>query len=403
MLAHTVNKSKILLWSLLLLIIIITLSDNHLPIFAIATPLKVGLIIILFFGNFKSTFNSNASLKLYKYFVPFYFLATLSLIAADLDLNALFKTFIYFLNIALIPFLVYQAYKYSPKEFLQFFLYTIFGILLIGLLLKVIGFGGVTYVRYRGLLGNPNGLGLFTLFSAVAFKIIHFYNPNILKRNYIWIGWGLIIASLVLSNSRNSIIALILFFLFSSNIFKYKRFLQIGSVALAILFFSFLSRQAYEIIEVAGFKKEMRIDSYEKMQSGSGRKVAHDFAISYIADNLWLGKGIGTTEKIYKEAKMELGAKGHVGNAHNSFFTIWIDTGVFGLIIFCAAWLALFFKVEKRTGFGFPIMIAVGFSAYFESYLAAVLNPYTTLLLVILTLLLMPEFPTFSKKEIEGA
>lgn len=385
-------KSALLLWSFLLLLVIITLSDSRLPIFSIATPLKVGLIIWLYLANLKRYLDGDIEIALYKYFIPFFIVAGLNTIASGADYGNLFKTAIYLMNLAIIPFLVYNAYRYSPIEFLRNFLYLILGILLVGLILKFIGFSGVTLVRYRGLLGNPNGLGLFTFFSAIGLRIITHYKKDILKRKHLWLGWGVIIISLFLSNSRNSMISLGIFLIFSSKIFRFRRLLQLSIVTAVILLSSFISQQVYQFIASQGLQQELRVESLEDMQSGSGRKIAHDFALDYIDNHFWIGKGIGTTENIFAEASRNLSEEGHQGNAHNSFFTIWIDTGFVGLVLFLIAWLIVFYKVEVVSGFGFPIMIAVAFSAYFESYLAAMLNPFTALLLVVLTLLLIPEF-----------
>lgn len=336
--------------------------------------------------------NGDEGIALYKYFIPFFIVAVFNTIAFGTDYGNLFKTVIYLINLAIIPFLVYNSYRYSPVKFLRCFLYVILGILLIGLILKFIGFGGVTYVRFRGLLGNPNGLGLFTLFSAISFRVTTFYKEDILKRKYLFLGWGIILLSLFLSNSRNSMISLGIFLIFSSKVFRNRKILQISIVAAVILLFSFITQQVYQIIATQGLQQELRVESLEDMQSGSGRKIAHDFAKDYIGRNFWFGEGIGTTEKVFRKAQMELSEEGHQGNAHNSFFTVWIDTGFIGLFLFISAWLVIFHKAESVSGFGFPIMITVAFSAYYESYLAAMLNPFISLLLVILTLLLIPEF-----------
>ena len=395
------QKSGLLLWSFIVLLILITLSDSRLGLFSIATPLKVALIFALFLGNLRVYLTGKVEIPFYKYFIPFFTIAVLSVIAANTESGRILKTVTYLLNLALIPFLVARAYCYSSKEFLKFFLYTVLGILLTGLVLKLIGFGGVTFVRYRGLLGNPNGLGLFTLFTAISFRIITYYHRDIMKRKHLWLAWGIILASLFLSNSRNSMISLGIFFIFSSNLFKYKRFLQLGTAAIAVISFSFLSQQAFQIISAYDLQEQLRVESLEDMQSGSGRKIAHDFAKQYISNNFWFGEGIGTTEQVFKEFGRELSDEGHQGNAHNSFFTIWMDTGVIGLVLFCLAWFIIFLKAEKLTGFGFPIMLTVAFSAYYESYLAAFLNPFTTLLLVILSLLTIPEFSRRKEEETE--
>ena len=43
---------------------------------------------------------------------------------------------------------------------------------------------------------------------------------------------------------------------------------------------------------------------------------------------------MGATELLYKENYQLLSRLGHQGNAHNSFLTIWYDTGIIGLLGF---------------------------------------------------------------------
>jgi len=141
--------------------------------------------------------------------------------------------------------------------------------------------------------------------------------------------------------------------------------------------------------------KSLGLDDYfriKTLETGSGRNIAWTFAWEKIQENFFFGKGFAYDELLYSSHYEELSIKGHQGNAHNSFLTIWINTGVFGLFFFIRAILATFFVAAKNSRYAFPILFAVAFSANFESWLAASLNPFTFLFLMMMTILISPEF-----------
>jgi O-antigen ligase len=77
---------------------------------------------------------------------------------------------------------------------------------------------------------------------------------------------------------------------------------------------------------------------------------------------------------------------------HNSFLGFWLNTGLVGLLLYLGAFLSKFIKAASYSILAFPIMLAMLFSANFEAWLMASLNPFTMQLFIILVFLNSPFF-----------
>jgi O-antigen ligase len=141
----------------------------------------------------------------------------------------------------------------------------------------------------------------------------------------------------------------------------------------------------------------------DTLQSGSGRLIAWNFGWGYITESPIIGSGWGYTEDLYRRFYDFLSIQGHQGNAHNSYITFWLDTGLFGLLFYIIGLLRSFIICAKNTRSAIPLMYAVGFHAFFESWLTGSLNPFTIQLLLLMTLMAYPpgiEIPMDSAAEI---
>jgi O-antigen ligase len=207
--------------------------------------------------------------------------------------------------------------------------------------------------------------------------------------------YGLILVSLILSGSRGGIFSILIFTAFYT-ISKRSRLLAILTVSIMALTYSTLEKFLPEIIEAFGQEKYFRLKTLE---TGSGRDVAFEFAWENIQKDPYSGKGMGYTEKLMKDNADELSEEGHQGNAHNSYLTMWLDTGLFGLLAFLFGWAFWFYKANRNSFYALPVAFGVLFSTNVESWLAASLNPYTIQLLIILTLLNSREFIYGNEKE----
>jgi O-antigen ligase len=361
-------------------------SDSRSSMFAFAETAKIGVVVLTLiyiafnFDLFKSVPN-----VIFKYFLPFLAFAVLAAVWSQEKFTAFQKAFSYGLVYFVLPLLFLKAF-FSDKSFIKDVLVFFFLILSAGLVIHAVNPEFTSLVgRYRGLLGNPNGLGIFL---TVMFPLIFLLGKEIgdqFKENrfhfllYAVFGW-----SLVLTGSRTSLIAILIFVLF--NRLRYLSNAVSFILFIALIFsYEYLLSTLPSIIEFLGLAEYFRLDTLEE---GSGRFVAWSFAWQRVQEVFFVGGGFGYTEYIFKQYFAELSRLGHQGNAHNSFLTLWLDTGVIGILLFATGLLRTALLAIKNSPYALPVIFSVLFSTYFESWLAASLNPFTGLFVISLTVLI---------------
>ena len=137
-------------------------SDSRSPTFAFAETAKIGVVVLTLiyiafnFDLFKSVPN-----VIFKYFLPFLAFAVLATVWSQDKFTAFQKAFSYGLVYFVLPLLFLKA-MVSDKSFIKDVLVFFFLILSAGLVIHAVNPEFTSLVgRYRGLLGNPNGLGIF--------------------------------------------------------------------------------------------------------------------------------------------------------------------------------------------------------------------------------------------------
>jgi O-antigen ligase len=371
--------------------LILVLSDSRYHGLAFAANVKTIYIALLSLFIFFDRKNFGAVNKLIYLFVPFLILA-LFLIVKSEDWQTCFqKTLSYILLFFIVPSYVVKVYQLRGTRFFRDIVFLFSLILLAGIIFKLIG-SNIAYLadRYRGILGNPNGLGLFcTLYFLLLFVIQEYYPVLFSKWEKIYL-YGLIIFSVILSGSRNTIMSIIAFLIFM-RLYKYSPFVGFFVLIILSLVYQVLFENFGLIAASLGLGEYFRVDT---LKNGSGRDVAWNFAWTHIQDNFYLGKGFAYDEFLMHnvQTQQKLNDLGHQGNVHNSYLTLWLNTGIIGLFLFARGFLLSFIKASKNSRIAFPVMFTVLFSANFESWMTASLNPITIQLLIILTILTSPEF-----------
>lgn len=350
----------------------------------------VFLSMFLFFDkkNFGS-FNS-----FYIRFLPFILVAFYCVIDAVFPMKAAQKTLSYLLLLLVVPNYVIKLYNDEGDSFLKNLVWLGVALLAIGIILsftspKLVNFFG----RYCGVLGNPNGLGIYTMLLFLLFSTILNIRPGLFDPNEKFFAYVIILLTLIMSGSRSSIIAVVIFSIFN--------YFNRSSPILGVIMFLFILI-SYQIVEsnlksiilTFGLGKYFRLDTLE---TGSGRIVAWAFAWKEIQNNFFIGRGFSYTDYVFEWNYIALNNKGHNGNAHNSYLTLWLDTGLIGLLLYLTALLSTFVRAALSSRVAIAIMYALLFQIFFESWLAASLNPYTILLVVILVILSTPEIATERK------
>lgn len=383
-------KIKEYWWAVIGLIILMIFSDNRNIDLSFAQNLKGAyfiLLSILCFGVVKP-FQRNPIIQ---YFALFFIILAICVFRSDILFTAFQKTISYFLLFLVIPaILIYEVEKKGklPIHELIFF---ILSILLLSLVLVYVfpEIGKLQMMRWNGFLGNPNGLGIFIVLVYLLFEITKVLYPSLYSRSLKIILYALFLILLYGSGSRGAMLAIFAFW-FAKLLMQISVFLGIIGIVFFFIFLNEIYAFTIDFVVYLGYSEELRIETVEQ---GSGRLVAWNFAWNEIQENTYLlGKGIDH-EVYYMQKNYEiLSRMGHEGNVHNSYLSFWMNTGLIGLLTFFLPFIWLFFKAHKRNKLALPVMISVMVSINFESWLSASLNPFTILLVIIMTLLLADIF-----------
>ncbi|NNM94637.1 MAG: O-antigen ligase family protein [Bacteroidia bacterium] len=369
-------------------IFILILSDSLLDSLSWAGQVKYEYIVLLYLLMILSRKSFGKLNLFYQRFIPFFIVAFICLFNSPADnvILSFEKTLSYLFLLLIVPNYMMRCHRDYGTEFYRTLVYLCVGMVIYGIIAKYVHPSqAYRENRFCGIFGNPNGLGVFLTLLVLLISVISDIYPGIFSRREKIVFYISIILSLVWSDSRNSLFA-ILIFIFFSYFHKLSTFL--GFIIFIVFLFSYplVIANLPAILNSLGLGSYLRVNTLE---DASGRFVAWYFAIDHIKQSIFIGKGFDYTNYLFMSpANVKyLSALGHQGNAHNSYLTLWLDTGLIGLLTYLWALISTFFKVAKRSNLAFPVMYAVLFSTFFESWLTASLNPFTILLFVILSML----------------
>lgn len=382
---RTGNITKLLIALLAMLIF----SDSRLQIMNFAEVAKIGVVVLVGLHIIRDIKHYNAlDNRIIKYFLPFIIFSVLATLWAPGPFTAFQKSVSYGLIFLSIPFLLTRATNQNNK----------FGFDLVVFFVLIMGAGLVLYFlnpalvtlqgRYFGIMGNPNGLGLILLLMfPLSYLFWIQYKDRLASKQIIWIFLLVFAYSLYLSGSRTAIFSLLIFFGFS-RLRYFTNWATILGFVVLVISYEYLLFQLPTIIHNLGLDDYMRVST---LREGSGRNVAWQFGWSKLDDVFFAGGGFGYTERVFFGNSEYLSRMGHQGNAHNSYLTLWLDTGLIGLSLFVIALLRTIIAGVRNSSYTLPVVYALLFSTYFESWLAASLNPFTSLLLITLTFLMLKD------------
>ncbi len=325
--------------------------------------------------------------RVFGIFLPFFIYALFPIVASPAPLLSLEKTLSYAMLYLVVPNYVlfnFRRYGWDSFKQLMFFLTLI---LVTQRLMPYIAPSWWSYVedRFRGYFGNPNGLAIFCYLTFVLFAVINHLRPALFTRTAKVLIYAVIIYYLIVCGSRTSLMATIMFVLFI-RVFRISPFLGLMTFAAFIGLFEMLSNNLPAIITSLGLQDYLRVNTIE---DGSGRYIAWNFAWQQINSGgfFLFGGGFVNDEVIMQKNFRLLSSMGHQGGVHNTYLTFWLNVGIVGLLIFLRSLFLIFIKAWKRTPLAPAILFSVLFSILYESWLAGSLNPYTILLVIILTII----------------
>ena len=80
----------------------------------------------------------------------------------------------------------------------------------------------------------------------------------------------------------------------------------------------------------------------DEIENGSGRLLVWDYAFELIPDKFWLGYGFTAGEKL-----LASGLGLNIVEAHNSFLSVMLSTGIIGLLLLFFSWLSLYIRTYR--------------------------------------------------------
>jgi O-antigen ligase len=357
----------------------------------------IGLLGLLFFLNMEIFPSLN---KLARLFLPFFLFSVITLccsISEPFFITSLEKTISYFLSFLIIPSFFLKLFMEKGPLFLRRFVFFCATLFFLGFVLKYLAHN-VVYLdsgRYRGVMGNPNGMGILSLLTFIAFFLIDDFFPRLFGKQERILIYGAILLTIFMTSSRNAVFAVIIFYI-CQRFFSRSTFLGFILFLVMLLLAEIVSNNLATIIFSLGLGDYFRINT---LQDGSGRYIAWGFAWNHIQENFFVGKGFSYNEYYMRQYYGLLNKLGHQGGIHNSFLTFWMDQGLIGLIIYLRSYILMFISAAKRTKYAFPIMFAISFTAIFESWLVGSLSAYAFLSLVIFAIITSDDI--FMAKEFE--
>jgi hypothetical protein len=391
-------------WSLLIVFFfaILTFSDSRLGMFSFSSMVKpvltllLGLLALFFYSK------STGAPRLFRSFAPFILCAAYGLLYSPMLEVSAQKALSYGMIIILVPLFAFMAYKKDKLRFLENIIFFIMIVMALGLILSRV-FPGEMYLvgRFRGLLGNPNGLGLFITNGFLLFQLVRQKSPSLFSLNFRRVFMTLVFISLIMSGSRQSMMVVLIFYSMSY-IFKYSNWLGFISFLLLAFGFEFLIGQIPIVTKLLGLDKTLRVEDIEQIREGSGRAISWAFAWKEIQVDYFAARGLHYTTYIFQYWREEFRALNHMGNAHNSYLTVWLDTGIQGAVALFGGVIYQFIRLSKSNYTALPILCGLAFSFMYESWFAASLNPYTIVVFLIISTMYIVEDEKKNSQKIEN-
>jgi len=370
-------------------IMVLVMSDagpefGHMAVFKSAKALYIlALTLVLFVDQVRMA----PMARLFTIFLPFFVYALFPIIRNETPLISAEKTLSYALLFLVVPNIVLYNFRLYKWDFFKNLIWFLVFVLVSQLFLPYLGERELYYLggRFRGWFGNPNGMAIFTYLTLVLFTVVNRLHPGLFSR------WGSLFIHLVLfyfiitCGARTSLVASLMFLVFIP-FFRLSTALGIISFVAFVAVGELMASNLPYIITTLGLEEYMRVDT---IATGSGRYIAWNYAWEQInaRGDLLFGAGFEHEYNVFLEAWRYLSQQGHQGGVHNSYLAFWLNVGIVGLFLYFRSFTLIFIKASKNTPLALAVMFSVLFSIIYESWLAGSLNPYTILLLVILTLM----------------
>ena len=228
--------------------------------------------------------------------------------------------------------------------------------------------------RFKGLMGNPNGLGLLCIFLYALISIISYRRETNFSKLFLRILTGIILIFIVLTGSRTA--------LFSVLVYQVSLKLNKGiilPIIFTLLYFLISVTDVTIIIENLGLDQYLRVDS---IRDASGRTEVWPVAWEEIKNNPVFGRGIMYDNYfINNYVKLNIGdnISRHWAAVWSSYFSLLLDVGIIGSLLYAHFYKKMYNKaLFKNQAIAFILLCCL--SGITESWMAASMNPFTPMM-----------------------
>lgn len=325
--------------------------------------------------------------RLFTIFLPFFVYAFFPIFFSPVPFAAIEKTVSYALIFLVVPNYVLYCFRLYKWDFFKNLVWFVVLMLISQQLMRLSGSPGQYLItdRFRGFFGNPNGMAIFVYLSLVLFMVVNHLHHGLFSRSGQLVIYAVLFYYLITCGARTALMASLMFMLFIQ-FFRISVLLGIISFIAFIGVSELLASNLPAIITAMGLQNYLRVDT---ISDGSGRYIAWTYVWDLINHHGYFLFGAGFENEGYLmlKAYSYLSRLGHEGGVHNSYLAFWLNVGIVGLLIYFRSFVLIFIKASKNTSIAFAVMFSVLFSILYESWLAGSLNPYTIMLLIILTVM----------------
>ncbi len=371
-------KNQRLEFLLIVFLLTFFLGDNIDGPLSFANNLRfllIGFSAVYLFKKGLLKFNFGWKIGLFTFFGLF-----VTALFSPLGILAISRAIAYLLMALIIFKLVDLLYMKNPFQLERL----VFSFLLTFIILNFITIPfrveGVFYLvgRFKGLMNNPNGLGLLLMFFYPILDLLQKRNKFFKTNKGFLIVKVLIFGMLFLSGSRTGMLA-ILIYQVSVWLFDSKRLLIPFLLVLPPLLYVVSTVDLIEIFTSLGFEQELRLDT---LSTASGRTEVWEVAWEEVLRHPVFGQGMMYDNYYVREYRsMFIGenAARHWYGVWNSYLSLLLNVGFIGIALYLLFLFRCFQRsTDKKLAFGFLLLILS--SAVTESWMAASMNAFTPLL-----------------------
>ncbi|MBL7958018.1 MAG: O-antigen ligase family protein, partial [Flavobacteriales bacterium] len=387
-----------LLFGMLLVLVLSDMEKDMFPVMKVFKDAKNFYVLAISMLLLLETKRFAPLSSVFNIFLPFFVYALVPLVFSNALFTSIQKTVSYGLMFLIVPNFVLYGFRRQGWVFLRNLVFFMTLILLFGFVVNAIDYEFAHVAgRFRGLFGNPNGMAIYCYLLLMLASVVNALNKDLFSFRERLVVFGTIIYFLIMSGSRASLASSAMFLIFH-RFFAYSALLGLVGLVFMILAVEVVSSNLEALIGALGLEQYFRLETLEE---GSGRYFAWEFAWGHVQRFFVFGGGFANDENIMRRYRVYLEQQGHQGGVHNTYLSMWLNVGIVGLLIFLRSLFLLFFKASKLVPMSLAIMFSVLFSLMYESWLVGSLNPYTIVLLMIMTVVTEPEIANW--RELQGS